>query len=100
MAHSISDAFQHLRCGGISNHALCRNPAGIAGKPDRRPIVNARYVYDDFGRLFRTIYPDYLPSTIPRDPNTGITQGEYDSLNRLLRTTDQLGGHRFTSYYT
>jgi len=68
------------------------------------------YVYDGYGRLYQTIWPDAeltwdtlaadqwsdlmadewsgLPATSGFE---GITQTEYDDLNRVFRTTDQLG---------
>ncbi len=49
------------------------------------------YVYDDYGRLYQTVWPDHATNTQPGDQNYGITQIEYDGLNRTLRTTDQLG---------
>jgi RHS repeat-associated protein len=49
------------------------------------------YIYDDFGRLYQTIWPDHVSGSEPGDEDYGITQSEYDALNRVLRTTDQLG---------
>jgi RHS repeat-associated protein len=49
------------------------------------------YVYDDYARLFQTIWPDHAAGSVPGDAGYGITQVEYDPLNRVFRTTDQLG---------
>ena len=50
-----------------------------------------QYVYDEYQRLYQTIWPDHVSPSSPGGPDYGITQTEYDSLNRVLRTTDQLG---------
>src|SRR6056297_1175347 len=49
------------------------------------------YVYDDYGRLYQTIWPDHVPGTVPGDQNYGMTQTEYDAMNRVFRTMNQLG---------
>ncbi len=49
------------------------------------------YVYDSFARLYQTIWPDHVAGSQPGNQNYGITQVEYDALNRTFRTTDQLG---------
>lgn len=49
------------------------------------------YVYDEYQRPYQTIMPDHVSPGSPGDPGYGIKQIEYDSLNRVLRTTNQLG---------
>ena len=61
--------------------------ASLTGAEDQ----TTSYVYDDYGRLDQTIWPDHVSGSEPGDEDYGITQIEYDELNRVLRTTDQLG---------
>ena len=56
------------------------------------------YVYDAYGRLSETIWPDHVSGSSPGDANYGITQSTYDDLNRVVRTTDQLGDTVTRSY--
>lgn len=49
------------------------------------------YNYNAFAQLAETIWPDHVVGSAPGSIDYGITKVEYDSLNRVLRTTDQLG---------
>jgi len=67
------------------------NPLGMQASLTDAQNQTTSYQYDEFTRLHLTIWPDHQNGTSPGDQNYGITKTEYDSLNRVLRTTDQLG---------
>jgi RHS repeat-associated protein len=67
------------------------NPLGMQASLTDAQNQTTGYQYDEFARLHLTIWPDHQNGTQPGDQNYGITKTEYDSLNRVLRTTDQLG---------
>ncbi len=74
------------------------NALGLQASLTDAQSQTTSYEYDPYQRLYRTIWPDHTPSTAPGDANYGITQIEYDSLNRILLTTDQLGDTITHSY--
>ncbi|WP_430453465.1 RHS repeat-associated core domain-containing protein [Rhodopirellula europaea] len=49
------------------------------------------YGYDGYGRQNRVTWPDHVPGSSPGDLGYGITTTEHDDLDRVTRTTDQLG---------
>ncbi|WP_186774669.1 RHS repeat protein [Allorhodopirellula solitaria] len=49
------------------------------------------YDYDGYGRQTRVTWPDHVPGSSPGDLGYGITTTEHDDLDRVTRTTDQLG---------
>jgi len=67
------------------------NPLGMQASLTDAQNQTTSYQYDEYARLHLTIWPDHQNGTSPGDQNYGITETQYDSLNRVLRTTDQLG---------